>query len=128
MNTVAGAQRVGAVSCQAEHAPKLAVVALASAAAKEEIMTTDNRWLNPWLGVLVVAALVAAIAGSVMMGTSMMGPGMMWGYGTSGIMGGWGMALGMLAMLAFWIAVIAGVVLLVRWAVGHATTPSSSTG
>jgi hypothetical protein len=33
MNTVAGAQPVGAVSYQAEHAPKLAVVALASAAA-----------------------------------------------------------------------------------------------
>jgi putative membrane protein len=95
---------------------------------KDEIMATDTRWLKPWLGVLIVAALVAALGGSAMMGTGMMGPGMMWGYGSSGVMDGWGMALGMLAMLAFWIAFIVGVVLLVRWAAGQAAAPSTSTG
>jgi len=91
-------------------------------------MATDTRWLKPWLAVLGGAALVAAIAGSFMMGPGMMGPGMMWGYGSAGTVGGWGMALGMLAMLAFWIALIAGVVLLVRWAVGQATAPNTATG
>ena len=87
-------------------------------------MATDTRWLRPWLVVLVVAALIAALAGSAMIGPGMMGPGMMWGYGGSGAVGGWGMALGMLAMLAFWIALIAGVVLLVRWAAGQVSAPT----
>jgi putative membrane protein len=54
-----------------------------------------------------------------------MGPGMMWGYGGTGAspsVGGWawglGMVLGMVAMLAFWAALILGIVLLVRWALG----------
>jgi len=43
-------------------------------------------------------------------GSGMMGPGMMgWGYGM-----GW---LGWIFMIIFWIVVIAGVVLLVRWIV-----------
>ena len=37
------------------------------------------------------------------------GPGMMWGYG-----GGW---LGTIIMVAFWVAVIVGIVLLIRWLV-----------
>jgi hypothetical protein len=58
-------------------------------------------------------------------GVGMMGPGrmgMMWGYGTPGELpatGGWGwgltMALGVLAMLASWGALLVGVALLVRW-------------
>lgn len=40
-----------------------------------------------------------------------MGPGMMGGYG-----GGYGMGFfGILIMAAFWIAVIAGIIFLVRW-------------
>jgi putative membrane protein len=66
--------------------------------------------------VLIVAALIAVVLSGTTMGPGMMGPGMMWGYGSSGSVGAWGMALGMLAMLAFWVALIAGVVLLVRWA------------
>jgi putative membrane protein len=52
----------------------------------------------------------------------MMGPGMMGGYWAPGGQAGgwtwgWGLAMGfgMLAMLAFWGAIIVGVVLLVRW-------------
>jgi putative membrane protein len=86
-------------------------------------MATSTRWLTLWLGVGVIAVLIAAIAGG-----AMMGPGMMWGYGSSGTVGGWGMALGTLAMLAFWIALIAGVVLLVRWTVSQASAPNTSTG
>jgi putative membrane protein len=84
--------------------------------------------MKPWLGVVVLGALVVALARSAMMGTGMMGPRMMWGYGGSGAVGGWGMALGMLAMLTFWIALIAGIVLLVRWAVGQVAAPTASTG
>jgi putative membrane protein len=58
----------------------------------------------------------------------MMGPGMMWGYGSAGTIAGWGMALGMLAMVAFWIALIAGVVLLVRWAAGQGAAPTAAPG
>jgi len=51
-----------------------------------------------------------------------MGPGMMgWGYGT-----GW---LGMILMAAFWIAVIVGIVFVIRWlvvATGTAGRKSSS--
>src|SRR5690349_18440472 len=93
---------------------------------KEAIMTTDTRGRTPWLGVLIVAALVAAFAGSALMGPGMMGPGMMWGYGSSSVMGGWGMALGMLTMLLFWVALIAGVVLLVRWIAGQGSAPTTA--
>src|SRR5689334_2035903 len=91
-------------------------------------MATDTGWLKPRLGAVVLIALVGALAGSVMMGTGMIGPGMMWGYGSSGAVGGLGMALGMLAMLAFWIALITSVILLVRWAAGQAAVPIASTG
>lgn len=62
---------------------------------------------------LVVLVLVA-LGFSVLMG-GMMGPGMM---GANGVRTGWGWGLGMgiggLAMLAFWGALIVGVVLLVQ--------------
>jgi putative membrane protein len=85
----------------------------------------DNRGLLTLLVVLILIILVGALLGG-MMGPGMMwgmGPGMMWGYGgsaTAPTTGGWawglGMALGMLATLAFWGALIVGIVLLVRWA------------
>jgi putative membrane protein len=65
-----------------------------------------------------------------MMGYGVIGPGMM-GLGYAGQGGipagnGWlwglGMGLGGLMMLAFWGAVIIGVVLLVRWATGRGAT------
>jgi putative membrane protein len=90
-------------------------------------MATDIRWVKLWLGVLVAAVLIAALAGTVWMGPGVMGPGMMWGYGSLGTVAGWGMALGMLAMVAFWIALIAGVVLLVRWAAVQGAAPTAST-
>jgi len=81
--------------------------------------------------VLVVAAVVLGIGAGTGMMASGMGPGMMWGYGnaTGVTPGGWGwgpmMALGWLAMLAFWAAVIVGIVLLVRWLAGSAPATSA---
>lgn len=73
-----------------------------------------------------------------MMGSGLMGPGMMWGFGApgnppgnppGGWHWGWGlmMGLGWLMMLAFWGALIVGVALLVRWlsgATAGATAPA----
>lgn len=80
---------------------------------------------------LILVVLLGTVLGSAMMGTGwgggIMGPGMMWGYGASAgptATGGWpwaiGMGFGWLAMIAFWAAVILGIVLLVRWVVGAA--------
>jgi putative membrane protein len=59
----------------------------------------------------------------------MMGPGMMWGYSVpgaafhgSGWLWGLGMGLGGLVMLAFWGALIAGGILLVRWLIDRPHT------
>jgi putative membrane protein len=63
---------------------------------------------------------------------SMMGPGMMWSYGAPGSVpngGGWhgGMRLaGLLAALAFWGALVAGAILLVRWVLGPSEAAGSS--
>ena len=84
-------------------------------------MRDDNRTLLVILGVLVAALLIGPLLMGGMMGTGFAGPGMMgWGYvgGAPGTTSGWvwglGMALGGLLMLAFWGALIVGVVLLVR--------------
>jgi putative membrane protein len=84
----------------------------------------EGRTLAVVLGVLVLVVLLLPALGMGLLGPRMMGPGMMWGYGPSGELpatGGWGwglaMALGGLAMLAFWAALIVGVALLVRWLV-----------
>jgi putative membrane protein len=79
-------------------------------------MNTDHRQLWTILGVLVVVVLL----GSVLVGGTM-GPGMMWGYGWhgSGWLWGLGMGLGALVMLAFWGALIAGGILLMRWLLGY---------
>ena len=53
---------------------------------------------------------LTSVNGYTQMGSGMMGPGMMnWGYGM-----GWGMSI---IMMAFWIAVIVGIVFLIRWVV-----------
>ena len=92
---------------------------------------TKALWTG--LGVLVVVSVLGVATMGGMMGGGMMGPGMMGGYGTAAAqpgIGGWtwaaGMGLGMLAMLAFWGALIVGLVLLVRWAVGQPTTATTS--
>lgn len=96
----------------------------------------ERRALSILVG-LVVVSLIGTGLGAAMMGTGwggwMMGPGMMWGYGASAgptATGGWpwaiGMGFGWLAMIAFWAAVILGIVLLVRWVVGAA--PQETTG
>jgi len=84
-------------------------------------MRDDNRTLLVILGVLVAALLIGPLLMGGMMGTGFAGPGMMgWGYvgGAPGTTSGWvwglGMALGGLLMLAFWGALIVGVILLVR--------------
>ena len=90
-------------------------------------MRAGNRVLVLVLVVLVLIVLLLPTLGYGMMGGGMMGPGM-FGPGMMGRFGprpdapagpgwAWGLAmgLGMLAMLAFWAAIIVGVVLLVRW-------------
>jgi putative membrane protein len=54
---------------------------------------------------------LTAVYGYTQMGQGgMMGPGMMnWGYGM-----GWGWSI---VMMAFWIAVIVGIIFLIRWVV-----------
>jgi putative membrane protein len=82
----------------------------------------ESRTLAVVLGVLVLVVLLLPALGMGLLGPGMMGPGTMWGYGPSGefpATGRWGwglaMALGWLAMLAFWGALIVGAALLVRW-------------
>ena len=90
-------------------------------------MDRDNRGLWIVLGVLVLVVLlgpllgggmlgISGMMGPGMMGPGMMGPGAMPGQGVPGGGWGWGLAMGLgwLAMLAFWGAVIVGVILLVR--------------
>ncbi len=58
---------------------------------------------------IMILSLTAGY-GYTQMGQGMMGPGMMnWGYGM-----GWGWSI---IMMAFWIAVIVGVICLIRWVV-----------
>ena len=96
-------------------------------------MSSNDRGLRVLFGVLLATLVVAVLAGGSMMGPGMMGPGMMWGYGSGGagpIAGSWGvtMALGMLAMVAFWGALILGIVLLVRWAIGQVPAAGAASG
>lgn len=62
---------------------------------------------------LMIFSFLAAFIvtdGFAQMGPGYMGPGMMgWGYGM-----GWGWSI---IMIAFWIAVIAGIIFLIRWIV-----------
>lgn len=89
----------------------------------------QNRGLVIALVVLgLIVVLVPALGGG-MMGWGAFGPGMMgWYGGQPGAPGGWGwglaMGLGWLVMLAFWVAVIVGIVLLVR-AVGGSSAPTN---
>jgi putative membrane protein len=96
-------------------------------------MFKDDRGLKVLFGILLATLVVAVLAGGSMMGPGMMGPGMMWGYGSGGappIAGSWGisMALGMLVMVAFWGALILGIVLLVRWAIGQVPAAGATPG
>jgi putative membrane protein len=89
----------------------------------ESVMTANDRGPKVLFGVLILVLLIGAVLGGGMMGPGMMGPGMMGGYGGTqpsgaGWMWGLTMGFGMLLMVAFWVAVILGVVLLVRWAIG----------
>lgn len=86
-------------------------------------MSANDRSPKILFGALALMLSIGALLGGGMMGPGVMGPGMMWGYGGTQLTGPgwmWGltMGLGMLLMLAFWVAVILGVVLLVRWAIG----------
>ena len=86
-------------------------------------MNVNDRGPKILFGALVLVLLIGTLLGGGMMGPGGMGSGMMWGYGGTQPSGPgwiWGltMGFGMLLMLAFWVAVILGVVLLVRWAMG----------
>ena len=57
---------------------------------------------------LMILLLTAGYGYTQMGGQGMMGPGMMnWGYGM-----GWGWSI---IMMVFWIAVIVGIIFLIRW-------------
>jgi uncharacterized membrane protein len=86
-------------------------------------MKETERGILWVLGGLVLILLLGPILLGGMMGPGIMGPGMMgWSTtpgaaaNTTGWLWGVGMALGGLMMLAFWGAIIVGVVLLFRWA------------
>jgi putative membrane protein len=89
-------------------------------------MKEGERGILWVLGALVLVLLVGPVLMGGMMGPGIMGPGMMgWSTtpgaatNTSGWLWGLVMGLGGLMMLAFWGALIAGIVLLVRWAGGQ---------
>jgi putative membrane protein len=91
-------------------------------------MKNENRGLLIALGALVLVLLAVPLIGGAAMGPGMMGPGMMgWGWGE---VGGWGwglaMSLGVLMMLAFWGAIIVGVVLLVRMVLSSGRSGATS--
>ncbi|MCL5960332.1 MAG: SHOCT domain-containing protein [Chloroflexi bacterium] len=92
---------------------------------------------DAWKTVLVVLGVVGAVFvllptlwGGAMMGG--FGPGMMGGYGP-GMMGGygwgqgwgWGGTAGVISTIIFWILIIGGVVLLVKWLASSARTGDS---
>jgi putative membrane protein len=96
-------------------------------------MDTTSRRLVIALAVLLAIVILGPLAGWATMGGHMGGWGMMgpWmgGFGgdgtierTSGWVWGLTMLLGMLSMVAFWTALIVGVLLLVRWIGGSGTT------
>jgi putative membrane protein len=93
-------------------------------------MRTDHRGLWIVLGVLLLVVLLGSVLGG-----GMMGPGMMWGYSVPGVAfhgSGWlwglRMGLGGLVMLAFWGALIAGGIVLMRWLLGDAHTGADRGG
>jgi putative membrane protein len=96
-------------------------------------MRQDNRGLWIVLGVLALLVLLGATSGGGMMGPGMMG----WYGGQAGAYGGgwrWGLGLGLgwLALLAFFGAVIVGIILLVRTLDSHSAhgpgTPPAAVG
>ncbi len=85
----------------------------------------ETRPLVITLVILIGLGVLSATTMGGMMGGGIMGPGMMWGYGSQAggtLIGGGPAALAMgfgwLMMLAFWGALIIGVVLLLRWVAG----------
>ncbi len=84
----------------------------------------STRGLLIVLGIFLAAALAISLLMGSMMGPGMMGPGMMSGRGW-----GWGLTMGLggIAMLAFWGALIVGIVLVVRKVDGGATDSGGTT-
>ena len=95
-------------------------------------MGANDRGPKILFGAVVLILVIGALLSGAMMGPGTMGPGMMWGSGGTQPFGtgwAWGltMGFGMLLMLAFWVAVILGVVLLVRWAIGRTSQGPEAT-
>ena len=96
-------------------------------------MHRDNRLLLIILAVLILIIVLGSSFAAGMMGPGMMGPGMMGRYGPpGGRFGGnswaWGLAMGLgwLARLAFWGAVIVGLVLVIRWLTSATASPGGA--
>ena len=91
-------------------------------------MDSTNRGLVILLVVLLVLALGFSVLTGCMMGPGLMGRGLV----GPGLMGGrwwlWGLGMGLggLVVLLFWIALIAGLILLVRAGMGHASSLRST--
>jgi putative membrane protein len=97
-------------------------------------MRADDRGLRILLSALLAALLVGLLLSGSLMGPGMMGRGMMWGSGpwaSNPTVGGWtwglSMALVMLVRLAFWGALLVGIVLLGRWLISRPTAPARAT-
>ena len=96
------------------------------------MMNKTDRALIMVATVLVLVVLIGRPLVGWVIGPQVLGPGMPWGHGASGpAFGGWNgpwalvMGLGGLMMLAFWGALIAGVILLLRFLSRSGPQPSA---
>ena len=95
-------------------------------------MNQQSRSLFIVLGIVVVLLLLGPLLMGGMLGPGVLGRGMMgWGFtgdvtSGNGWLWGLGMGVGGLMMLAFWGAIIAGIVLFVRWIGGQQPSGTGS--
>jgi putative membrane protein len=86
------------------------------------ILTKKEDFMKRIFMISIMMLSLTAVYGHTQMGTGMMGPGN-WGYGM-----GWGWSI---IMMVFWIVVIVGIIILIRWVLlsttkGHETKVEDS--